>query len=83
LSIEEWDQSISFSSILIGKLKTATRVKEGLMKLHGITDVKDVTGFRCQICPAVFPWPTALGGHMSKAHPKNKRDLKEKALTEQ
>jgi len=54
------------------KFEKARWLKQTLMRMHGINDHKDVVGFRCQHCSCVFDQPTALGGHMSKAHPQCK-----------
>ncbi len=42
------------------------------MKKYDIKNVEDVVGFKCTICEIKFTQPTALGGHMSKMHPKTK-----------
>ena len=44
------------------------------MKFYNISSHSEVVGFRCQVCTNVFDQPTALGGHMSKAHPEFKKE---------
>lgn len=61
------------------KLLIACGLKEKIMKFYGIKDHKDVYGFKCQACHAVFDQPTALGGHMSKAHPNYKKEKQDHA----
>jgi uncharacterized C2H2 Zn-finger protein len=44
------------------------------MRFYNISSYSEVVGFRCQVCKHVFDQPTALGGHISKAHPDFKKD---------
>lgn len=55
--------------MLAERLEAAKKLKKRLMKFYNISDYSEVVGFRCQVCNHVFDQPTALGGHMSKAHP--------------
>ncbi len=73
LNIHEWNAKKSFQEILEEKLKNAKLIKQNLIKIYGINDYKDVVGFRCQVCSGIFDQPTALGGHMSKAHPNYRK----------
>ena len=59
--------------MLTERLEAANKLKKRLMKFYNISDYSEVVGFRCQVCNHVFDQPTALGGHMSKAHPEFKK----------
>ena len=68
---------MTFSEILEEKLKAAIKIKRNLMKFHKIKDHSEIIGFKCQVegCGIMFSLPTALGGHMSKAHPNFKKQM--------
>jgi len=60
--------------VLVDRLEGAQKLKQRLMKFYNISSHSEVVGFRCQVCTNVFDQPTALGGHMSKAHPEFKKE---------